>query len=195
MTLATAEQMSSTSGRAANGRFGAGNPGGPGNPNVRRIAAMRQAILEAVSPEDVRDIMIALVAQAKEGDREAAKIVLQYTLGKPGAWDEAADGVNGEPQAPAAPKVREAPTLSAPGETAAQLAPLPPLTANKARCEERLAARREPRPDLTVEQMMGLTLPSTNGVNGPKGSLGLAAIAAVDSAPEKVRTDAGTAKK
>src|SRR3954451_24978727 len=100
MSLATMEHDLCTTGRAANGTFAVGNPGGPGNPHVRRLAAMRRAILEAVSAEDVREIMAVLVAKAKEGDREAAKIVLHYTLGKPGSGDAKKD-LTSDPDEPA----------------------------------------------------------------------------------------------
>lgn len=54
--------------RSGGGRFGPGNPGGPGNPYARRVAAIRSALLAAVSDEDVRAIVAALVRKAKGGD-------------------------------------------------------------------------------------------------------------------------------
>jgi hypothetical protein len=71
------------SGRGPNGRFCKGNAGGPGNPFAREVAAMRQEFLKAVTAEDVAAIARAMIAKAKEGDVAAAKVVLQYTLGKP----------------------------------------------------------------------------------------------------------------
>ena len=73
------------SGRAANGRFAKGNPGGPGNPFARQVAAMRQAFFVAVTTEDIAVIARAMIDKAKEGDVAAARIVLQYTLGRPAA--------------------------------------------------------------------------------------------------------------
>src|SRR5436305_1991714 len=73
------------SGRGPNGRFTKGNPGGPGNPFARQVAAMRQEFLKAASKEDIAEIARAMIAKAKEGDVAAAKVVLQYTLGKPAA--------------------------------------------------------------------------------------------------------------
>ena len=61
----------------------AGNPGGPGNPFARRVGELRRAMLAAVKPADVADIIKALVAKAKEGHVQAAKLVLSYVLGKP----------------------------------------------------------------------------------------------------------------
>jgi hypothetical protein len=47
-------------GRDPTGRFTKGNPGGPGNPLARSVALMRQTMLEAVSDEDLREIVRAL---------------------------------------------------------------------------------------------------------------------------------------
>src|SRR5688572_8101552 len=69
--------------RETNGRFARGNRGGPGNPYARQVAALRQAALEAVGPEQIKEIMNALVLKARTGDIAAARLVLSYTLGKP----------------------------------------------------------------------------------------------------------------
>jgi hypothetical protein len=72
-------------GRDAAGRFTKGNPGGPGNPFARRTAAMRKALCDAVSEEDLRQIAEALKRKAKEGDVAAARLVLSYVVGRPEA--------------------------------------------------------------------------------------------------------------
>ena len=64
------------SGREPDGRFAKGNSGGPGNPFARRVAALRQAALESVTPDDMRAIMAMLTALARDGDVAAAKVVL-----------------------------------------------------------------------------------------------------------------------
>jgi hypothetical protein len=69
--------------REANGRFAKGNPGGPGNPFARRVADLRWALVEGVTPEDMRDIAVALALRAQAGNVSAARLLLQYTLGKP----------------------------------------------------------------------------------------------------------------
>jgi hypothetical protein len=74
---------STAAGKAADGRFAKGNLGGPGNPFARRVAALRQAALEGVTPDDMRTIMTKLTALAREGDVAAAKVVLSYAIGKP----------------------------------------------------------------------------------------------------------------
>lgn len=68
--------------RLANGRFAVGNSGGPGNPHARRTAHIKRVLLDAVSDDDLRGILRALIAQAKEGNAKAAEIVLGRLLGK-----------------------------------------------------------------------------------------------------------------
>jgi hypothetical protein len=72
-------------GRGGGGRFAAGNPGGPGNPFARQTAALRKAMLDAVTPEDIQRIVQALIDKASKGDVAASKLVLSYTIGKPTA--------------------------------------------------------------------------------------------------------------
>src|SRR5439155_23196516 len=67
------------------GRFTNGCKPGPGNPFNRRVAALRQSLLDRVSNDDLGAIVDKLVEKAKEGDLGAARLVLSYTVGKPGA--------------------------------------------------------------------------------------------------------------
>ncbi len=69
-------------GRDAAGRFAAGNLGGPGNPYAKRVAALRGAMLNAVSEEDMGAILARLVELAKAGNVPAAKEVLDRCLGR-----------------------------------------------------------------------------------------------------------------
>jgi len=69
-------------GRTPNGRFAKGNPGGPGNPHARRIAQFRSAVLGAVTPEDLDEVVRGLLDAAKSGDLAATKLLLDRTLGK-----------------------------------------------------------------------------------------------------------------
>ena len=64
------------------GRFLPGNPGGPGNPNARKVAALREALLSAVSAADVTAIVKRLVRDARRGDLAAAHEILDRTLGR-----------------------------------------------------------------------------------------------------------------
>src|SRR5215475_9876903 len=72
------------SGRAADGRFAKNNKGGPGNPFNRQVAALRQALLQRVTTEDIEEILAVLLIKAKSGDLAAIKLLLSYTIGKPG---------------------------------------------------------------------------------------------------------------
>ena len=74
-------------GRGEDGRFLPGNPGGPGNPYPRQVAALRNSILQAVTPKDIEEIIKAQIAEAKQGDTVAAKFVLERVLGRPQVID------------------------------------------------------------------------------------------------------------
>ena len=70
-------------GRGTGGRFTKGNPGGPGNPYAARVGRLRSALLKAVKPSDMREIIRALVKQAKLGDVASAREVFERCLGRP----------------------------------------------------------------------------------------------------------------
>lgn len=70
-------------GRDRHGRFAKGNPGGPGNPLGAAVARLRAELVKAVRPADVRAIVRALLRQARDGDTDAARLLLSYTLGRP----------------------------------------------------------------------------------------------------------------
>src|SRR5204862_2842231 len=72
-----------TDGRETNGRWAKGNPGGPGNPFARRVAKLRQVIINRLTEEDLLAITEALLAKAKQGSVGAAKLLLAYGIGKP----------------------------------------------------------------------------------------------------------------
>lgn len=69
--------------RTTSGRFGKGNPGGPGAPLGGLVAQLRTALLQSVTPEDIREVGQALLRQAKDGDLNATKLLLTYTVGTP----------------------------------------------------------------------------------------------------------------
>ena len=52
-------------------------------PLAKRVARLRLALFRAVSPADLQDVVVALLAQAKAGDVAAAKELLQRLLGPP----------------------------------------------------------------------------------------------------------------
>src|SRR5947208_15480320 len=76
-------QTPTTNGHEPNGRWAKGNPGGPGNPFARQVAALRKVILNRLTEEDLLAITEALLAKAKEGSVGAAKLLLAYAIGKP----------------------------------------------------------------------------------------------------------------
>ena len=70
--------MSKTSGRDRRGRFCRGNPGGPGRPRRRdlwTVAAERAAADETDLEAELWLICKRLIAEAKAGDVQAAKLL------------------------------------------------------------------------------------------------------------------------
>ena len=70
-------------GRDSQGRFTKGNPGGPGNPFYRKQAEFRRAVLALFTPEDVASLLRVMLALGRNGDVAAAKVFLEYVVGKP----------------------------------------------------------------------------------------------------------------
>lgn len=76
-----------SNGRDSAGRFATGNAGGPGNPYAQRVGKLRSALLDAVSEDDLRGVVGALVGKAKDGNVAAARILFDRCLGPPIAAD------------------------------------------------------------------------------------------------------------
>lgn len=76
-----------SNGRGGGGRFAPGNKLARGNPHAKRVARLRSALLKAVSPADLREVVTALLTSAKGGDVPAAKELLQRLLGPPESID------------------------------------------------------------------------------------------------------------
>jgi hypothetical protein len=70
-------------GRNSDGRFAQGNGFGLGNPFYRRQAEFRRAALELFTPEDVMSLLRVMLARGRQGDVAAAKVFLEYVVGKP----------------------------------------------------------------------------------------------------------------
>lgn len=70
--------------RDENGRFIAGNKAAKGNPYARKAAAMRRALYNSVSAEDIRRIVATLKRQAAAGNLKAITILLDRLLGSAG---------------------------------------------------------------------------------------------------------------
>lgn len=68
-----------TSGHDEQGRFTKGNTEGTG----RKVSALKRALEEAVTEDDIKDIANALKEQAKAGDIKAAELLFNRLFGKP----------------------------------------------------------------------------------------------------------------
>jgi hypothetical protein len=70
-------------GRTKRGRFAAGNHCARGNPNHRRAAMLRAALGEGVGADEMKALGKKLYDQALSGDTVAARLLLEYVVGKP----------------------------------------------------------------------------------------------------------------
>jgi hypothetical protein len=70
-------------GRDTKGRFARGNPGGPGNPFTRQLAALRKELVNFFHEERIKELAFILFEKAARGDMAAMKLVFQYVIGKP----------------------------------------------------------------------------------------------------------------
>lgn len=75
-------QVEAKTGRP-DGRFVKGNSGGPGNPFNATVQKLRAAMVQAVGPEDIAEVVGQVLTQAKEGNLAAIKLLLSYTIGQP----------------------------------------------------------------------------------------------------------------
>jgi len=64
-------------------RLGRWLPGCSGNPFARRVAACRAALMQAVTPKDMRAVVKMLVRKAKAGNLGAAHELLNRVVGRP----------------------------------------------------------------------------------------------------------------
>lgn len=69
--------------RDPKGRFVKGNKQGLGNPLGKKTEALRFALYQAISPEDIKAIAGQLKKKAKSGDLKAIGILLDRLLGPP----------------------------------------------------------------------------------------------------------------
>ncbi len=52
-------------GRDTGGRFAPGNVGGPGNPHAAKVTKLRSALFRAVTEQYIREVLAALIREAK----------------------------------------------------------------------------------------------------------------------------------
>ena len=78
-------------GRGANGRFTKGNKCATG----RKVTALRRALLDAVTPEDIQAVVAALIDKAKEGDLHAISLLFDRKDYDPDpmAWNPITDQI------------------------------------------------------------------------------------------------------
>lgn len=69
--------------RDERGRFRPGCPGGPGRPEAGSVQLLRDELFRTVSPERFKRVLSALLEKAESGDVQAARVVLDRTLGAP----------------------------------------------------------------------------------------------------------------
>jgi len=74
-------------GRDEQGKFVKGNKCARGNPFAKKVAALRAALLQAITPQDVKSIIKKLIKQARSGDLAAAKEVFDRAVGRPTELD------------------------------------------------------------------------------------------------------------
>lgn len=72
-----------SNGRDGKGRFLPGNQVATGNPFAKRTAELRTTLLDAVSPADLKRMVAKMICLAKDGDVQAFKVLMSYTVGKP----------------------------------------------------------------------------------------------------------------
>lgn len=81
--MANPPSINGSNGRNARGQLAAGNPGGPGNPHIKKVAALRTTLLKTVTHRDLQAIVKSLIERAKAGDVFAAREVFDRCFGKP----------------------------------------------------------------------------------------------------------------
>mgnify|MGYP006979983502 FL=1 len=69
------------------GRFPRGNPGFPGNPHAAKVGELHSALRDAVTPDDIRSILDALVTEAKADNVPAMREFLSRDPGQPQVVD------------------------------------------------------------------------------------------------------------
>jgi hypothetical protein len=84
--MSTTSETPNTTGREPNGRFAKGNHASHGNPFARQVAELRRLVLKKMSPENLEKLIDKLYEDALQGDKAAARLLLQYSLGQPSSY-------------------------------------------------------------------------------------------------------------
>ena len=64
------------------GRFLPGYKGGHGNPHAAKYAELKQALIDAIGPDDITEVMLGLLKSAKGGNTYAAREITDRYFGK-----------------------------------------------------------------------------------------------------------------
>jgi hypothetical protein len=72
--------------------FEKGNKLGKGNPLAKRQADYRKLFAKAITDEAMEAVAQAMVLAALKGDVQAARLIMEYTAGKPQAAEVEEDG-------------------------------------------------------------------------------------------------------
>lgn len=64
------------------GHFLPGNKAHMSDPMRLKCSALKRALMDSVTPDDIREVLGAMVREAKEGNVFAANLVLDRTMGK-----------------------------------------------------------------------------------------------------------------
>ena len=84
MTGSSEPIHSAESDRDGAGRFLRGHGiRSPGNPRLRRLGALQEAVAEAITPAELTTVVQRLRDQALDGDTQAARLLLERCLGRP----------------------------------------------------------------------------------------------------------------
>ena len=75
--------LDGSNGKDGKGRFTEGNKFGKGNPFAKQANQLRAAFYDAISPEDLKAVALALIEKAKKGDVHAIKELLLRIMGQP----------------------------------------------------------------------------------------------------------------
>jgi hypothetical protein len=65
------------------GRFALGNRAAAGNPINKRMRELRQALFDCTTDGDIAEIKKSLMESARSGDTAAARVLLEYLIGRP----------------------------------------------------------------------------------------------------------------
>ena len=78
------DRKTESNGRRTDGKFGPGNKCAANN-RRGHMMALRKALWDCVTPDDLIDVMGALLAASKDGDTAAIKILFERLFGRVGS--------------------------------------------------------------------------------------------------------------